>query len=656
VAGTTDADAKVSTSNHGSWVDVSAPGEDITTTFDGGGYGASSGTSLAAPFAAGLAGLLRSQHPGWSAGTVRAQIVQTTDDIDSLNPGYEGQLGSGRIDAGQALSTAAQPDLAYQSHTVDGEANGRPEPGSTVDLVVTLSNDWADATNVQATLSSSDAYVTLVQATSSYGAIAAYGSGANATPFRFSVSGSAPPEHDMLFNLHVTADGGYSADIPLTIPTSAGITYAEATITTRTWTSDRTYVINKETGIAAGEVLTIEAGTTVYFDGYYNLNVAGTLIADGTEEQPIIFASKDSDNWGRITFLDSSVDAVFDSQGKYVSGSILRHTHISGGEGISGHDAAPYLAHNMLEGGGITCPCDGLHVEDNQLTAGTLEVSVGIAGPEGQTKPLLVSGNTISGGKLKVFTGGYAPVLVTGNQVRDAPDIAIEACGVSNLSYNRVEGAVTGIDTCSGLIAHNLVASTTSRGIHGLGGATSVLSNTIVPEQGYAVEGIAELHHNNLVPVPGEYSIVAGSSNVNATGNWWGTTDEAAIQAAIYDGSDEFGLGVVDYSGYLSNPAQEAPAYVQNVTISPDTTLGIQTAAFDLTFSRPMDQSVDPQVSFHPTMSGTWAVYSTSNSDLPANAVLAIAVDHSRTKWFGTTQGVARFLDCLQHCQLRLAR
>ena len=187
VAGTTDADAKVSTSNHGSWVDVSAPGEDITTTFDGGGYGASSGTSLAAPFAAGLAGLLRSQHPGWSADMVRAQIVHTTDDIDSLNPGYEGQLGSGRINANSAINIEPHPLLSYDSHTVDGAPNSRPEPGETVDLNVSIFNDWENATNIQSTLTTTDTYVSILVNSATFGDIPTYGTGMNTTPFRFRV-------------------------------------------------------------------------------------------------------------------------------------------------------------------------------------------------------------------------------------------------------------------------------------------------------------------------------------------------------------------------------------------------------------------------------------------------------------------------------------
>jgi subtilisin family serine protease len=90
-------------------VNVSAPGRGILTTAKGGGYEARSGTSVACAFASGLAGLLMSQHPDWIPDRVRAHLMSTTDDIDDLNPGLAGQLGTGRINASRAIREAARP-------------------------------------------------------------------------------------------------------------------------------------------------------------------------------------------------------------------------------------------------------------------------------------------------------------------------------------------------------------------------------------------------------------------------------------------------------------------------------------------------------------------------------------------------------------------
>ena len=50
------------------------------------------------------------------------------------------------------------------------------------------------------------------------------------------------------------------------------------------------------------------------------------------------------------------------------------------------------------------------------------------------------------------------------------------------------------------------------------------------------------------------------TNNVNATNNYWGTSDEAQINASIYDYYDDpVNCGIVNFSGFLSNPSQCAP-------------------------------------------------------------------------------------------------
>ena len=60
VAATTPASKLASFSNFGSWVNLAAPGDSITSSLPGGLYGTWSGTSMAAPLAAGTAALVRS--------------------------------------------------------------------------------------------------------------------------------------------------------------------------------------------------------------------------------------------------------------------------------------------------------------------------------------------------------------------------------------------------------------------------------------------------------------------------------------------------------------------------------------------------------------------------------------------------------------------
>ncbi len=107
VAATTSSNTKASFSNYGSWVDVSAPGNNIYSTTVGNTYGNKSGTSMASPMLAGLAGLMKSLNPTMPNADLINCLLSTAANINAQNPSYIGQLGSGRIDASAAMACVA---------------------------------------------------------------------------------------------------------------------------------------------------------------------------------------------------------------------------------------------------------------------------------------------------------------------------------------------------------------------------------------------------------------------------------------------------------------------------------------------------------------------------------------------------------------------
>ncbi|MDZ7316759.1 MAG: S8 family serine peptidase [candidate division KSB1 bacterium] len=161
-------DRKTSYSNYGSWVKVSAPG-DVFSTLPGNRYGILSGTSMAAPIVAGVAGLVRAVHPDWSPAQVLMHVVDTADDIDSVNPRYAGLLGRhGRVNAYRAVSEpfASKPDLAITRISVEDMGTGNDDQrlnvGETVDLLIRLTNNWAAAHNVELLLTTEDPSVSII--------------------------------------------------------------------------------------------------------------------------------------------------------------------------------------------------------------------------------------------------------------------------------------------------------------------------------------------------------------------------------------------------------------------------------------------------------------------------------------------------------------
>lgn len=103
VASTDSNDARSSFSNYGNWVEVAAPGRDIYSTWLNSGYNTISGTSMATPHVAGLAGLLASQ--GLTNAQTRDRICSTADDISGTGTYWT----CGRINAYNAVSDQAPP-------------------------------------------------------------------------------------------------------------------------------------------------------------------------------------------------------------------------------------------------------------------------------------------------------------------------------------------------------------------------------------------------------------------------------------------------------------------------------------------------------------------------------------------------------------------
>ncbi len=103
ISATTSADARAGWSSYGHYVDFAAPGAGIWTTTKSGDYGSASGTSFAAPTAAGAIALLLSLDPSLNSASVKQILKQTASDLGSF--GYDPHFGHGRIDVGQAVTS-----------------------------------------------------------------------------------------------------------------------------------------------------------------------------------------------------------------------------------------------------------------------------------------------------------------------------------------------------------------------------------------------------------------------------------------------------------------------------------------------------------------------------------------------------------------------
>ncbi|MDX3714328.1 type VII secretion-associated serine protease mycosin [Streptomyces europaeiscabiei] len=102
---------RASFSQSGDFVGVAAPGVDMISTVPGGGHCSDNGTSFSAPYVAGVAALLKSKYPTWSAQQIVAQIEQTAE---RSIPGHDPLVGWGVVDPVKAL-TDVDPEHPVES-------------------------------------------------------------------------------------------------------------------------------------------------------------------------------------------------------------------------------------------------------------------------------------------------------------------------------------------------------------------------------------------------------------------------------------------------------------------------------------------------------------------------------------------------------------
>lgn len=150
----------ISGSNFGPWVDVAAYGTSIYSTVAGSISGAplnslyefDNGTSMAAPLVAGLAGLMRSYNPSASSEETVSCLLNTANpDIYNHPDNLPGSLGSGRIDAFEALRCLAT-DCADNPIAVISPSSNFLCPNGTVELSANpgIAYQWSTGATTQA--------------------------------------------------------------------------------------------------------------------------------------------------------------------------------------------------------------------------------------------------------------------------------------------------------------------------------------------------------------------------------------------------------------------------------------------------------------------------------------------------------------------------
>ena len=186
-----------------------------------------------------------------------------------------------------------------------------------------------------------------------------------------------------------------------------------------------------------------------------------------------------------------------------------------------------------------------------------------------------INGFTLQNGLkgVKSMSATLTNVLIqdnNGNGV-EAYGIYLTYCVIKdNSGHGIYNGAATPLCSVFGCVIHN----NTGRGVEALGpyGGVSISYSNITENRNSGIAIIGSVHFSNIYNntpydvVAGFYHII-GSMTVDATYNWWGTTNTSLIDEHIYDYHDDSYHGIVYYQPFLMTPMLEAvlPPHIENV-------------------------------------------------------------------------------------------
>lgn len=199
VVNTTAQDTLCCNSTYNYSVDVSAPGTNIWSTFASNDYWRWSGTSAAAPVAAGAVALTLAHFPQYNGFQAAQRIRVTSDDIYPLNGiAYQDKLGTGRVNMYRALTDPLKPSIRTLERSIsnlNGEAFFRA--GDTIQLDFTFINYLDTAINLDIDMIAPgffNSYLDVVQGSLNQGGVGAGKSFESGASFQVKLRDNLPTD------------------------------------------------------------------------------------------------------------------------------------------------------------------------------------------------------------------------------------------------------------------------------------------------------------------------------------------------------------------------------------------------------------------------------------------------------------------------------
>ena len=349
--------------------------------------------------------------------------------------------------------------------------------------------------------------------------------------------------------------------------TASGPTYVSGFISTNTtWTlADSPYIVIGDVIVEEGVELTIEPGVTVKFDKEKNLVIDGILNARGNDINKIKFTSSATSpalgEWGAINFRETSPDYLSE-----INWIVVEY----GSKGINFEKTPQRIYNSSFSENVYAIFSENVRRHSSQLEIYNVSIfhntyGIGSAGAYPGTSYISIFSSNIYENTYGIYGPYSGNISISNSKIYNnahgifSPwycNLSIQYSDITNNTYGIQANDLwdVGRSNFDLLIFYSNIT-------HNSGG------NGVSISQG-AIH-CSNIHNNSpydLKNAGGEIIII------NATYNWWGTTNMTLIEQHIYDYYDDYTVGKVIYVPFLTEPVtpENMPPTAIIDSITPD--------------------------------------------------------------------------------------
>ncbi len=378
----------------------------------------------------------------------------------------------------------------------------------------------------------------------------------------------------LVFILAVSSMTVIFATTPLGLAQS-GTTVNGIITSDTTWTqANSPYNLTGDILISSGTALTIGMGSTLNLNGYYIMVNGSLIIQQG--------ATINMGNASAYILVNGVLSAIGTNNNPIqINGNVAGVTEL-------GPAYYSYITFSPSSTGWNDATNSGSIIENAVVNLTEIDLSTSVN----------ISNDTISGAEISILSGSP---LIHGNTISNFILMNGGNCSLSN--NNIVNGSIS-YASGSATIINNVISDAEYQSgfrdgiwFNWFGGPIGnvLIENNLISDNGYGIQifspNVAVIQttltiQNNTITnnnvgiwVSNAYQptiiennflnntlniqlVITGyegqSKNVDASNNWWGTTDVQAINQTMYDFKDDFTLGIVNFVPFLTAPNPEA--------------------------------------------------------------------------------------------------